>query len=85
MHTYLASVPDDVTADDNEHDLALCFLHGSRGVERNLRLAKDWFKLVVERDPDDAAAAEELEKLRACVACGKARAYETCKLCRSVR
>ena len=85
VHTYLASVPDDVTADDNEHDLALCFLHGSRGVERNLRLAKDWFKLVVERDPDDAAAAEELEKLRACVACGKARAYETCKLCRSVR
>jgi len=83
------SVPllDHVPVDDVDitHDLALCFLHGRCGLEMNLRLAKDWFKFVVERCPDNTDAAVELKKLRLCVTCGKKRAWETCKLCRSVR
>jgi TPR repeat protein len=65
--------------------LALCFLHGTCGLEKNLRMAKEMFKVAEIYDPDDAAVAEELVKLRSCVTCGKLDARWGCKLCRGVR
>ena len=65
--------------------LALCFLHGTCGLEKNLRMAKEMFKVAEIYDPDNAAVAEELVKLRACVTCGKLDARWGCKLCRGVR
>jgi len=68
----------------NAH-LGLCFLHGTCGLEKNLRMAKEMFKVAEIYHPDDAAVAEELVKLRACVTCGKLDARLGCKLCRGVR
>ena len=65
--------------------LALCFLHGTGGLEKNLRMAKEMFKVAEIYDPDDATVAEELVKLRSCVTCGKLDARWGCKLCRGVR
>jgi hypothetical protein len=67
------------------HHLALCFLHGRCGLEKNLRMAKEVFKECEIYDPDNAAVAEELVKLRSCVTCGKTDARWGCKLCRGVR
>ena len=78
----------DHKAADVYHHLGLCFLHGRCGLEKNLRMAKEAFK-VDEIDPRDtaaaAAASEELVKLRACVTCGKRDVRLGCKLCRGVR
>ena len=65
--------------------LALCFLHGTGGLEKNLRMAKEMFKVAEIYDPDDATVAEELVKLRSCVTCSKTDARWGCKLCRGVR
>ena len=67
------------------HHLGLCFLHGRCGLERNLRMAKDTFKLSQIYDGKIFAVDKELEKLRACVTCGKPDARWGCKLCRGVR
>ena len=75
----------DHKAGDRVHHLALCFLHGRCGLEKNLRMAKEAFKLAEIYYPDNAAVAEELVKLRACVTCGKRDARLGCKLCRGVR
>jgi TPR repeat protein len=66
-------------------NLARCFLHGRCGLEKNLRLAKEMFKVAEIYYPDNAAVAEELVKLRACVTCGRTDARWGCKLCRGVR
>ena len=73
---------------DRVHHLALCFLHGRCGLEKNLRMAKEVFKVAEIYNLDNAfnaAVAEELVKLRACVTCGKLDARWGCKLCRGVR
>ena len=75
----------DHKAEDRLHHLALCFLLGRCGLEKNLRMAKEAFKLAEIYHPDNAAVAEELVKLRACVTCGKRDARLGCKLCRGVR
>jgi len=79
------------------HHVALCFLHGLCGLEKNIRLAKDILKVAlfrmekgsddVRRDVTEDAITEVkalLKQLRRCSGCGK-YAYWTCKLCRGVR
>ena len=48
-------------------------------------MAKDTFKLSQIYDGKIFAVDKELEKLRACVTCGKHDARWGCKLCRGVR
>jgi TPR repeat protein len=75
-----------------EHNLALCFLHGVCGLEKNLRLAKDLLKRTLAiKDPrvnlaeeDVAEVKAHLKQLRRCSGCGK-YAHWTCKLCRGER
>ena len=79
------------------HHVALCFLHGVCGLEKNIRLAKDMLKVALfrmEKGSDDVRreVTEDditevkalLKQLRRCSGCGK-YAYWTCKLCRGVR
>jgi TPR repeat protein len=75
-----------------QHNLALCFLHGVCGLEKNLRLAKDLLKRTLAiKDPrvnlaeeDVAEVKAHLKQLRRCSGCGK-YAHWTCKLCRGER
>jgi TPR repeat protein len=85
MELFASGPLPDHKAEDRLHHLALCFLHGRCGLEKNLRMAKEAFKLAEIYHPDNAAVAEELVKLRACVTCGKRDARLGCKLCRGVR
>jgi hypothetical protein len=85
MELFASGPLPDHKAEDRLHHLALCFLHGRCGLEKNLRMAKEAFKLAEIYHPDNAAVAEELVKLRACVTCGKPDARLGCKLCRGVR
>jgi hypothetical protein len=79
------------------HHVALCFLHGVCGLEKNIRLAKDMLKVALfrmEKGSDDVRreVTEDditevkalLKQLRRCSGCGN-YAYWTCKLCRGVR
>ena len=75
-----------------DHNLALCFLHGVCGLEKNLRLAKDVLKRTLAVKDEEVKFAEEdvaevkahLKQLRRCSGCGK-YAHWTCKLCRGER
>jgi TPR repeat protein len=75
-----------------QHNLALCFLHGVCGLEKNLRLAKDVLKRTLAVKDEEVKFAEEdvaevkahLKQLRRCSGCGK-YAHWTCKLCRGER
>jgi hypothetical protein len=78
-------LPVDHEADNLFHHIGLCFLHGRCGLEKNLRMAKEVFKVAEIHYPGDAAVAEELKKLRSCVTCGETDARWGCKLCRGVR
>ena len=82
---YISGPLPDHKACSHIHHLGLCFLHGRCGLERNLRMAKDTFKLSQIYDGKIFAVDKELEKLRACVTCGKPDARWGCKLCRGVR
>ena len=79
------------------HHVALCFLHGVCGLEKNIRLAKDMLKVALFRmekgiddvrrevtEDDITEVKALLKQLRRCSGCGK-YAYWTCKLCRGVR
>jgi TPR repeat protein len=74
---------DDFVAKTTYDLLALCFIHGTCGMEKNMRLAKDLLVISAAYFPEPSSKAL-LKQLRRCAGCGK-YAYWTCKLCRGVR
>jgi TPR repeat protein len=85
VELFVTEIPADHEAYGLYQHIGLCFFHGRCGLEKNLRMAKEVFKVAEIRDGVTAAVAKELVKLRSCVTCGKTDARWGCKLCRGVR